>query len=154
MKQTAILLLLFTFFLVACKVNEEPEYVKLEQVKVQNLTKSSATFTTNAVYYNPNHIGGKVKRMDIQVFNKDKKVADVNSIEFEINGRENFKVPLVVNIPLKELYTDKKNLIESIGGILEKKKIELHYKGEIVFDFYAFEYSYPIDDVYEVELKK
>lgn len=154
MKKTVLLSLFLAFILASCNVNEEPEYIKLEQLKVQSLTKTTAKITTNALYYNPNHIGGKVKRMNIQVYHEEKKVADVNSVEFEVNGRENFKVPLVVDVPLKELLEDKMSLVETISGFLENKKIVLRYKGEITFDFYAFEYSYPIDDVYEVELKR
>lgn len=139
---------------ISCKVKEKPEYKALENIKVESLDKKAVVITADALFYNPNHLGGKVKKVDIDLFLDDIKVSDVSSTPFEINSRDTFRIPLRTQVPYGDLFgSNGNNLLGNLINAALKKKIEVHYKGVITLDLIAWEYNYALDEVLEIDLK-
>jgi LEA14-like dessication related protein len=140
--------------LIACTVSKEPDYKGVENVKVESYTTKNVTLTMDAVYYNPNDIGGDVARVDIDVFMDGKKIANATAPKFSFDKKSDFKVPLRVVVPYKELKGKGKGLLGNIVSALTNKKIKLQYKGKIVLDLKATYYNYEMDEEIEFDLKK
>lgn len=145
----------FIFALFSCTVDEAPEYKKIQNIKIENISKQDVLVSAEAFYYNPNHIGGSVKKVDIDLFIDDAKIAEVLSAPFEINSQDDFKVPLKANIPYKKLFgSSGKQILGNLLNAVVNKKTKINYKGKITIDFGKFEYDYELDEVMELDLSK
>lgn len=150
-----IFALVLSLFILSCTVNESPEYKNIENIKIDNISKSSVVVSAEAVYFNPNHIGGNVSKLDIDLLVNEVKIAKVKSTAFEINSKENFRVPLKADVPYKELFgSSGKQILGNLLNAAMNKKTKINYKGTITIDVKGFEYDYELDEIMELDLKQ
>lgn len=99
------------------------------------------TLKANAVFYNPNKMRGKLKKIDIEIFVNGKKAANVKeSYNEKIPAQAEFTIPLQVNLAMKELGT-----LETLWGVIGGKKFEVRYKGSIRLSYKGVPFSVPVD---------
>jgi LEA14-like dessication related protein len=94
-----------------------------------------------ALFYNPNNVGGKLRNIDVEIFVNGKKAGEVNKdykIRIPPNGE--FTVPLEVKLNMKEL-----GILDTILGMLGGKKFDVEYKGRIKLLYRGFPVSFPVD---------
>jgi LEA14-like dessication related protein len=109
------------------------------QIKEMSLTK--ATIVTNAIMYNPNGQGGKVKDVEIVVKLNGEEVAMVTEVsKIRVKPKSTFEVPLQVEIPLTS-----KAISGGFMDVLKGKKSRISYKGTITFRTFMISYDVPID---------
>lgn len=143
---STILLLVF-----GCSIKEKPVFLNVENIKVLESTSNHITVTADALFLNPNDIGGELKTDEIKVFVNENEMASVSTKSFKVPAKKEFSIPLQANIPTDSIFSNK-----SIGGLigsLFSKKIKIQYKGDIVYKLLGFSYTYNIDKTEDVKIK-
>ena len=147
---------LFLIFLtvISCKVRETPDFVSVDSITVKHSDVRSITFSANANFENPNHIGGTLKSDGISVLVNDIEFGSLSSEAFEVPAKETFTIPLEVTLSTEDIIKKEKGGL--IGGVLNSilsKTIKVQYKGNITYKALGFSYDYPIDIVQDVKIK-
>ncbi|WP_298551754.1 LEA type 2 family protein [uncultured Algibacter sp.] len=135
----------------SCSVNEKPQFIGLENIKVLESTSKYITFTAEAKFINPNDIGGELQTDEIKVFVNDNEMASVSTESFEVPAKKEFSVPLKTNVPTDSIFSNK-----SIGGLigsLFSKKVKVQYKGDIKYRVLGFSSTYEINQTEDVKIK-
>ncbi|MGC6430482.1 MAG: LEA type 2 family protein [Jejuia sp.] len=138
-----------TFF--NCKVNEKPLFVNIENIEVKESNSKIITLSADALFMNPNDIGGKLKTDEIKIYVNDNEVGYVSTKSFKVPAKKEFSIPLTATVPVDSLISGK-----SIGGLigsLLSQKIKLQYKGDIVYKALGFSYSYEVDETETIKIK-
>ena len=107
--------------------------------------------SADALFINPNDVGGSLKTDDLRIYINDKQVATVISEEFEVPKKQNFKIPLTVVVSTDSII-DKK----SIGGLfssLISQQMKVQYKGDINYKVFGYSSSYSIDETQNIKIK-
>ena len=139
--------------LTSCKVNESPEYQKMENFKISKLGLRNIELKADAIFDNPNVVGISVKRTDIDVFNDSILLGKATSPSFEVEKESEFSIPLTINFSPKKIVKQK----GALGGVLNAisgKEINVTYKGIITLDIVGVEYDYDFEHTEPVQLKK
>ncbi|HEU5146064.1 MAG TPA: LEA type 2 family protein [Chryseosolibacter sp.] len=143
------MLLLFAafFVLVACKKPEEE--IVLRQIRDVVVDASSEPMLkANAIFYNPNDIRGKLKKIDVEIFVNGKKAATVDQeMKTSIPAESEFTVPLEVKLAIKEL-----GLMDTLFGMIGGKTFKIHYKGSLRLSYRGLPINVPVDYKDEVRL--
>ena len=151
MKQTIAFLLLF-LSLSSC-VKKNIEYQKLENIKIISIDSNEITLSANAVFKNPNILGGKVFPEDLKIFIEDQEITTVKSKEFKVPAVKEFSVPLEATIPFDKIPGYKKGGILGaiIGGLTKTHKVS--FKGNLNYRVVGFKSSYKIDHTEELKFE-
>lgn len=100
----------------------------------------------NAIFYNPNEMHGKLRKIDVVIFVNGKRAAHVDQkLKTVIPAKGEFKVPLEVKLSIKEL-----GFMDTLLGVLGGKKFEVRYEGKLKMSYKGIPFSVPInykDDV-------
>jgi LEA14-like dessication related protein len=102
---------------------------------------SEPTLRAEAVFFNPNNMGGKLKNIDVEIFVNGKKAGTVDkAYTIRIPAKGEFSVPLEVKLNMKELGT-----LDTILGMLGGKKFDIKYVGNLRLSYRGFPVKVPID---------
>lgn len=148
MQKKSVLLLFTTFFLLmACQKPEEDIVLrKIRDVVVD--ASSEPTLKANAIFYNPNDMRGKLKKIDVEIFVNGKKAATVDQeMKTSIPAESEFTVPLEVKLVIKEL-----GLMDTLFGMIGGKTFKIHYKGSLKLSYRGLPINVPVDYKDEVRL--
>lgn len=137
--------------MVSCSVREIPEFVTVKNIKVVESNKSFIALKGDALFRNLNDIGGELQADKIKVFVNGNEMATVSSESFEVPAKEEFTIPLNVNIPTDSIFSN--NNIGGLIGSLFNKKIEVKYQGKINYKILGFSHSYDVDETEIVKIK-
>ncbi|WP_298903955.1 LEA type 2 family protein [uncultured Psychroserpens sp.] len=149
-----ILLLTTALVFHSCSVKEKPLFIAVEDIKLDESTSKTITLKANAIFQNPNDVGGRLESDNISVYINDIKVAHVSSESFKVPAKKEFTVPLKVKVSTDSILKgDNKNILGSILSSVINKKIKVQYKGEIVYKTLGFSYTYPVDETEMVKIK-
>jgi len=70
MLKRTILILLFFSLVFNCTVTEEPEFLGLDNIKVVDSNIKNITLSADAMFMNPNDVGGTLKTESISIIPK------------------------------------------------------------------------------------
>jgi hypothetical protein len=150
MKRFVILLtILFTFF--NCKVKEKPVFVNVDNVKILTSTSTSIVLTADAVFLNPNTIGGQLKTDAIKIYINDNEVGYVSADAFEVPAKKEFTLPLQATVPLDSIFSRK--TIGGLIGSLFSQNLKVNYKGAISYKALGLSYTYNLDETETIKIK-
>ncbi len=149
MRKLVVFVLVFALF--SCTVNEYPEFVTVKNIKVIESNKQFLYLKGDALFRNPNDIGGKLQADGIKVFVNGNEMATVSSESFEVPAKEEFTIPLKVNIPTDSIFSNKN--IGGLIGSLFSQKIEVKYQGKIKYKVFGFSHTYNVDETETVKIK-
>jgi LEA14-like dessication related protein len=116
--------------------------IELRQVRdvVADAT-SDPLLKADAIFYNPNDVGGKLKNIDVEIFVNGKKAGEVKKdYKIRIPANAEFTVPLEVKLNMKEL-----GLVDTLLGMLGGKKFDVEYKGRLKLLYRGIPMSFPVD---------
>lgn len=145
------LILILCVLIVSCSVNEKPEFLGVDNIKIKDADQFTVEISADAMFKNPNDIGGKLSTESIKVFVNDVELAVLSSEEFKVPAKENFSIPLEVRIPTDSIVSNK-----SIGGLLGSlltQKLKVQYKGDIKYRVIGFSHTYTIDKTETIKIK-
>ena len=136
----SILLIIGLFLFNACKRPEED--IVLRQIRNVSLDASAdPILTANAIFYNPNNMRGKLKKIDIEIFVNGKKAGTVNQhLKTVIPSRSEFTIPIEVKLSLKE-----QGFLDTVLGLIGGRKFEVHYTGSLKLNYRGFPVHVPVD---------
>jgi LEA14-like dessication related protein len=123
------------------------EEIVLRQIKdvVVDAT-SDPLLKANAIFFNPNDVGGKLKRINVDIFVNGKKAASVNQeLKTVIPANAEFTIPLEVKLAIKEL-----GFMDTLLGVIGGKTFEVRYEGFLKLTYHGFPLNVPVrykDDV-------
>jgi hypothetical protein len=146
-----VFLMLLTILAISCKVNEKPEFLRVENIKVLESTAEYVTLTADAFFLNPNDVKGEMKTDEIMVLINDNEMAKVSTELFEVPAKKEFSIPLKANISADSIFSN-----QSIGGLigsLFSKTIKVQYKGDIEYKVFGFSHSYHVDRTENIKIK-
>lgn len=143
--------IVLAFIVFSCSVQESPEFRGVNNIKVIETTKSYITIKGDALFKNPNIIGGELQADSIKVFVNGNEMATVSSESFDVPAKEEFTIPLKVNIPTDSIFSNKN--IGGLIGSLFSKKMEVKYQGKIKYKVFGFSHSYVVDETEIVKIK-
>lgn len=150
MKQLAVLLIIIST-LTSC-VSKKIEYQDVENINILSLSSDEITLSADAIFKNPNVLGGKVTPENIIVFIDDKEVTSVKSKEFKVPAVKEFSVPLEVTIPFNKIPGNKDGgLLGAVLGSLNKTH-KITFIGNLNYKIAGFKSTYKINHTEELKL--
>jgi hypothetical protein len=110
---------------------------------------SEPMLKANAIFYNPNKIKGKLRKIDVEIFVNGKKAASVDqSLKTAIPAAAEFTVPLEVKLAMKEL-----GFMDTILGMVGGKTFNIHYKGSLKLSYHGLPINVPVDYKDDVKIR-
>lgn len=150
MKKLIILSTLLITFL-SCSVKEKPEFLRVENIKVLESTSKTITLTADALFMNPNDIGGELKTDGIKVIVNGNEMASVSSESFKVPAKKEFSIPLRADVPTDSLFSNKS--LSGLLGSLLNQKMKVQYKGDIKYKVLGFSHTYAVDETEDIKIK-
>ena len=140
--------MLVLLWLTGCQRPDEP--VVLRQIKdVMVDASTDPVLKANAIFYNPNDIRGKLKKINVVIYVNGKKAASVNQkLHTSIPARAEFSVPLEVDLALKEL-----GFMDTLLGVLGGKRFEIRYEGSLKLSYRGVPFSVPVNYKDEIRVR-
>lgn len=150
MRQITILLFLFSIT-ISC-VSKKIEYQKVENIKILTLNSTEITLSADAIFKNPNILGGKVIPENIIVYIDEKEITTVKPKEFKVPVVKEFAIPLEVTIPFNKIPGNETGgLLGALLGSFNKTHI-VTFKGYLNYKVVGFKSTYKIDHTEELNL--
>ncbi|MGC1240875.1 MAG: LEA type 2 family protein [Chryseosolibacter sp.] len=146
--RTALTFLLALLLLAGCKKPDEDIVLRhIKDVVVDASTEPM--LKANAIFYNPNAVRGRLKKIDVEIFVDGKKAASVDQLlKTSIPAAAEFTVPLEVKLAIREL-----GLMDTLFGMIGGKTFKIHYKGSLKLSYHGFPINVPVDYKDEVKLR-
>jgi LEA14-like dessication related protein len=148
MRSVACVIIFATVLLAGCKRPKED--IVLRQIKdiVVDAT-SDPMLKANAIFYNPNSMRGKLRRINVDIFVNGKKAASVNQdLKTIIPANNEFSVPIEVKLAIKEL-----GFMDTLLGMIGGKKFEVRYEGSLKLSYHGFPINVPVNYKDEVRVR-
>jgi len=145
---TVFLLALLALTFTGC--NRPKEDVVLRQIK--DVVVDAATepmLRANAVFFNPNAMRGKLKKIKVDIYVNGKKSASVDQdLKTVIPANAEFTVPLEVKLAIKEL-----GVFDTLLGVFGGKKFDVRYEGFLKLTYHGIPIKVPVDYKDEVRIR-
>jgi LEA14-like dessication related protein len=138
--QYFLFLLIGLTVLQACQRPHEDIVLKQVRDIVADAT-TEPTLKAEAVFFNPNNVGGKLKHINVDIFVNGKKAGKVEKdykIKIPANGE--FSVPLEVKLNMKEL-----GFVDTLLGMLGGKKFDVEYVGKLGLVYRGIPIKVPVN---------
>jgi LEA14-like dessication related protein len=126
-----------------------------EKIVLRNIRDVVVDATTepilkaNAIFYNPNDMRGKLKRINVEIFVNGKKAAVVNQkLRTHIPAKGEFVVPLEVKLNIKEL-----GFMDTLLGVIGGKTFEVRYEGSLKLTYRGIPINVPVKYKDEVKIR-
>jgi hypothetical protein len=150
-KFTILLLILLT---TSCAIKKKPEFIKIDGIELVEANSRTLTLKAEALFNNPNVVGGRLNTEGVNVFVNDMLMGIVSAEEFKVPAKNSFKVPLQIKINTKDLLRkDPNGFLSGLLNSVLNKNLKVTYKGVIQFKALGFSYKYPIDKTETVKIK-
>ena len=137
--------------LAGCGNYQEPQFDKINELKVHHINKDNITLKGKALFKNPNELSYKVKNISVDVIYKEKNVANIsNTAKTRVVANQEFEIPFTVQVPTEEF---KKNVLADLVGFLNGKKVSLSFNGILTVSKFGINKNVPIDYSKSIKLK-
>jgi len=144
----AFLLALLALTFAGCKGPKED--IVLRQIRdVVVDAASDPMLRANAVFYNPNTMRGKLKKIKVDIYVNGKKSASVDQeLKTVIPAQDEFTVPLEVKLAIKEL-----GVFDTLLGMIGGKKFDVRYEGFLKLSYHGIPIKVPVNYKDEVRIR-
>lgn len=154
MKSKSIFLILSALLFLSCTYNAKPEFVRLDRIALGEASLKNIDFEADAVFTNGNDIGGTLSTEKIDIYVDGKVLGHLSAKEFNVPARDTFSIPLKGKIATSKIFAKKEGgLLGSLLSIIQKKKVAVRFKGDILFQKGPFSYTYEVDKTDEIDIK-
>lgn len=110
---------------------------------------SDPKLRAKAVFYNPNNIRMKLRKIKVDVFVNGKKAAEIDQdFKTVIPARSEFSIPLEVKLAMKEL-----SVFDTVFGMIGGKKLDVRYEGSLRLIYHGIPVKVPVNYTDEVRIK-
>jgi LEA14-like dessication related protein len=150
LKRHTQLLLIFVFSSVLFQCQKPDEDIVLKRIKdvVVDAT-TDPMLKANAVFYNPNKVRGRIKKVKVDIYVNGKKAGSVDQdFKLVVPSQAEFTVPIEVKLAMKEL-----GFMDTVLGLIGGKKYEVRYEGFLKLSYHGFPIKVPVDYKDEVRIR-
>ena len=149
-KRSWVIYLTLVMFVVTSGCKGPDEKIVLRKIRDVVVDASTEpTLKANAVFYNPNDMRGRLKRINVEIFVDGKKAAFVDQkLKTHIPANGEFIVPLEVKLSIKDL-----GFMDTLLGVIGGKKFEVRYEGSLKLSYRGFPINVPVHYKDEVRVK-
>lgn len=138
-----IYLTLLSLLILACSRPEEPEFIRMKNLKVEEFSEENVTISGAAMLFNPNTFTVTVKEIDIEVRVNDQAVGKAKQIgEVKVPPKAEFEVPMNASFAPEEVYD---NLLSGLINYIMKGEFDVYYKGYIKIKVSGVMFKVPVD---------
>ena len=142
-KRFFLYLLIFMISSISCATFNKPEFKKIQSVKLRSVKNGKAELNGEVVFFNPNKKRIKLKSSYIEVFIKDKKVADIEQDwKVTILSKRDFVIPFKAFVPLS---SDNGGILSQVLSILKGKEENVLFKGHLLITVNHLPYKVDIE---------
>jgi LEA14-like dessication related protein len=126
------------------------EAVVFKQVRNVSLhANSDPVLKGDVVFFNPNDLSMKLKKIRIEVFVDGMKAAEIDqNLQMKIPAKDEFTIPIEAKLALQE-----QGFLNTVFGMLGGKKKEVHYKGHLKINYHGLPIRVPVDYKSEIRIK-
>ncbi|RNC79794.1 MAG: hypothetical protein ED556_14420 [Winogradskyella sp.] len=149
-KKIALIFLFFPLFF-NCTVKEKPEFLGVDNIKVLDSNIKTITLSADALFENPNNVGGTLKTDDLKVYINDSEIAQFETEAFNVPSKSSFTIPLTVAISTDSII-DKKSIGGLLGSLISQQ-LKIQYKGTIDYNILGYSSEYEVDKTQTVKIK-
>ena len=152
MKKFTILALIF--LTTSCAIKQKPVFIKIDGIQLVEANSKTLTLSADALFNNPNAVGGRLNTEGVTVFVNDILMGVVRAEEFKVPAKDDFRVPLQIEVNTKDLLNKDPNGL--LGGLLNSvlnRTLKVKYEGVIQFKTLSFTYTYPINKTETIKIK-
>ena len=140
-------LLLFIIASTSCAVKQKPTFIKVDNIKLITANSTKITVSADALFNNPNVIGGRLNTEGVQVYVNDISFGRIETEEFKVPANDDFTVPLKIQIKTKDLLDkDSKGFLNGLLNSVLNRSLKVRYEGTIQFKALGINHSYPKTD--------
>ena len=127
--RACLILWIISFPLLSCVHIKEPEFIAVENIKLDNLSFASTTLTADLHFFNPNGLGVTLFSSDLDVYVNQSNLGHISKEHnIEISRKSKFIIPVALNLDIRKLLltglksqlTDKTQ-IRVVGTVIIKK---------------------------------
>lgn len=137
--------IIFCIVFISCTSPERPEFKHMKNVTARFTSPTEMILSGIAVYYNPNIVTGDLTAMDVNVWIDEVEVGQLNKeLSVSVPGMDDFEVPFEFNFNPEKVFRQK-GIFGSVISILEKKSVEVTYKGRMTMKVMNVEFVVPVD---------
>lgn len=141
--------------MLACTLTETPKFINVDKIEVKEAKAKYVSIDSDLVFYNPNDLGVKLIKLDIQPYVNNMEMGKVKALkDVEINSKGNFVIPMNFNFNPKAMWQEEKGAL--IGGIINafsNKPVTVQYKGSVSVEIAGVAFDLPVDYTTKVVLK-
>lgn len=150
-KVIGVLIVCMSF--VACSGPKTPEFKTVKRARIVGTQGSVYTVSADAIYFNPNSMGGDLTGMEMDIFVDDKKITHLSQDKSAVIPPESeFTVPISFDVDVNKVIKEDKNFLKSALDKLLKQSLEVKYKGHLKATFMTVKFKVPVDYTEEVSL--
>ena len=149
-KKTVVIILFFSLFF-NCSIKEKPEFLGIDNIKVLDSDIKTITLSADAVFENPNNVGGTLKTDDLKVYINDSEIAQFTTEAFDVPSKSSFTIPLTVAVSTDSII-DKKSIGGLLGSLISQQ-LKIQYKGTIDYKVLGYSSEYEVDKTQTVKIK-
>ena len=147
-------LLLFIIASTSCSVKQKPTFIKVDNIKLITANSTKITVSADALFNNPNVIGGRLNTEGVQVYVNDISFGRIETEEFKVPANDDFTVPLKIQIKTKDLLDkDSKGFFNGLLNSVLNRSLKVRYEGTIQFKALGINHSYPINKTETIKIK-
>jgi hypothetical protein len=147
-------LLLFFAAYTSCGVKQRPILIKVDHIKLITANPTKIILSANALFNNPNLIGGRVITNGVKVYVNDISFGKIEIEEFKVPANDNFTIPLKIEIKVKDIFNkDSSGFLNGLLSSVLNNSLNVKYKGEILFKAFGINHSYIINKTEAVKIK-
>lgn len=151
MVKSLVVLSIICSLTLCCTITEKPEFIGITNIQVTDTNIKTFTLSADALFKNPNDVGGSLETEGLDVSINGSEVAKLKAKSFDVPKKAEFTIPLTVAISTDSIISNK-----SLGGILGSlfsKQLEVQYKGQIDYVVFGYSSSYKVDQKQTVKIK-
>ena len=149
-----LLPLLIFFVLFSCSKPQEPVFKRITNIEVQEIRGGSVTVAAQALYFNPNSIGGSLNTLEVDVWANENKIGTIDQdLDLAIQPNSDFTIPIVITFPLSELTKDQGNLIGGLIKAMLNKRVDMEYKGTLFVSLAGIRFKVPFEEEEAITIK-
>lgn len=141
------LILCITWAMLACGPKESVVFKQVRNVNIHAAT--DPRMNADVVFYNPNKMTMKLKKIKIDILIDGKKTGEIDQdLKMHIPAQKEFSIPVEVKLAMKEL-----GLLDTIFGMIGGKTKEVHFTGSLKINYHGLPVSVPVDYKSEIRIK-
>lgn len=143
--------LLFTclaiWFMSGCSGGpQSPDFIKLQHVKIESLSRTKVVLKGDALFNNPNSISGKLTQTDIHIKVNDLDITDIQQkTSIEVPKNSEFVVPVNFSFNPKQLASENDGFLRNVVKSFLNKDLEVDYSGTVTVEVLGVSFEVPID---------